>query len=209
MPTGPCCALPDRRGKLCLVLDLDHTLLNSVRYSEIDQRLGEMLERRSAAEAEAVLEQERLLFRMDEIKVAGCRCCSLCLLGAVLWVVLARAAAKRTAAGGGVLHHPSHRPADVDQAAAWRAALPGHCGRELRAVDPHQRCVAPSSSQLGAGPNCPPAVLRNWQHGSAGQDWHHLIQPRPCRQQVVCGSGDAAAGPQRPALWGPRDRAGR
>lgn len=58
-----------RRGKLCLVLDLDHTLLNSARFSEVDPALAQRLEQRCASEAEALPEADRLLFRMDDIKV--------------------------------------------------------------------------------------------------------------------------------------------
>lgn len=57
-----------RRGKLCLVLDLDHTLLNSARYAEVDPELQRELERR--IEQEALLPaEERLLFKVEEIKV--------------------------------------------------------------------------------------------------------------------------------------------
>ncbi|GAB4817569.1 hypothetical protein N2152v2_004615 [Parachlorella kessleri] len=58
------------QGKLCLVLDLDHTLLNSARYAEVGPELHDRLERRCAAEEQAgIPEMDRLLFRLDEIKM--------------------------------------------------------------------------------------------------------------------------------------------
>lgn len=44
-----CCCLQCSEGKLCLVLDLDHTLVNSARWGEVDpedsNRLEDFLER--------------------------------------------------------------------------------------------------------------------------------------------------------------------
>ena len=65
-------AAAHRKGKLCLVLDLDHTLLNSARYAEVGPELNDRLERRCAAEEQAgIPEMDRLLFRLDEIKVVS------------------------------------------------------------------------------------------------------------------------------------------
>ena len=63
-----------RQGKLCLVLDLDHTLLNSAMFGEVEAPLGAQLEARAVAEAAALPPSERLLYRMDDIKVCACVC---------------------------------------------------------------------------------------------------------------------------------------
>ena len=55
-------------GKLCLVLDLDHTLLNSIMFSELDSTLGQRLEERAESEM-ALPEEKRMLFRLDNIQV--------------------------------------------------------------------------------------------------------------------------------------------
>ncbi|KAI3433318.1 hypothetical protein D9Q98_003136 [Chlorella vulgaris] len=57
------------QGKLCLVLDLDHTLLNSATFGEVGPVLHQALELRAATEAETLPQHERLLFRMDGIKM--------------------------------------------------------------------------------------------------------------------------------------------
>ena len=66
----PACCPPGRQGKLCLVLDLDHTLLNSATFAEVGPALHEQLETRAASEAATLPEDKRLLFRMDAIKVS-------------------------------------------------------------------------------------------------------------------------------------------
>jgi hypothetical protein len=53
-----------------LVLDLDHTLLNSATFAEVGPALHEQLEARAASEAATLPEDKRLLFRMDAIKVS-------------------------------------------------------------------------------------------------------------------------------------------
>lgn len=63
LPRGVC-----RAAKLCLVLDLDHTLLNSVMFTEVDAQLGAWLEARAEQHTRLPPEQ-RMLFRIDEIKV--------------------------------------------------------------------------------------------------------------------------------------------
>jgi RNA polymerase II C-terminal domain phosphatase-like 3/4 len=70
--TFPCCLL-GRRGKLCLVLDLDHTLLNSATFAEVGPALHEALDARAASEAATLPPDQRLLFRLDAIKVRGRR----------------------------------------------------------------------------------------------------------------------------------------
>jgi hypothetical protein len=65
-----CCLSPSRQGKLCLVLDLDHTLLNSATFGEVGPVLHQTLELRATTEAETLPQHERLLFRMDGIKVS-------------------------------------------------------------------------------------------------------------------------------------------
>lgn len=62
---------PSRRGKLCLVLDLDHTLLNSATFAEVGPALHEALDVRAASEAAMLPPDQRLLFRLDAIKVGG------------------------------------------------------------------------------------------------------------------------------------------
>jgi hypothetical protein len=66
--TFPCCLL-GRRGKLCLVLDLDHTLLNSATFAEVGPALHEALDARAASEAATLPPDQRLLFRLDAIKM--------------------------------------------------------------------------------------------------------------------------------------------
>jgi hypothetical protein len=58
-----------RQGMLCLVLDLDHTLLNSATFAEVGTALHEALEARAANEAATLPPEQRLLHRMDNIKV--------------------------------------------------------------------------------------------------------------------------------------------
>jgi len=60
-------------GKLCLVLDLDHTLLQSVMYSELEPTIGRYLEQRVAVESLGKMEQ-RELFRNDAIQVKKLYC---------------------------------------------------------------------------------------------------------------------------------------
>ncbi|KAL4419249.1 hypothetical protein ABPG77_001187 [Micractinium sp. CCAP 211/92] len=56
-------------GKLCLVLDLDHTLLNSATFSEVGPVVHAALEAQAAREAATLPADQRLLFRMDAIKM--------------------------------------------------------------------------------------------------------------------------------------------
>ena len=63
--------VPSRRGKLWLVLDLDHTLLNSATFAEVGPELGHRLAQQSAAEATSRPPDQRLLFQMDDIKVSA------------------------------------------------------------------------------------------------------------------------------------------
>ena len=62
-----------RQGKLCLVLDLDHTLLNSATFAEVAAGAAggvvNLLESRAAAEAANLPPEQRQLFRIDAIKV--------------------------------------------------------------------------------------------------------------------------------------------
>jgi RNA polymerase II C-terminal domain phosphatase-like 3/4 len=57
------------QGKLCLVLDLDHTLLNSATFTEVGPALDDLLSSRAAAEAGNLATDKRLLFRMDAIRM--------------------------------------------------------------------------------------------------------------------------------------------
>jgi len=59
-----CCS----QNKLCLVLDLDHTLLNSVMFSELDQQTGLLLEEKVALE-EALPPNQRMLYQLLTIRV--------------------------------------------------------------------------------------------------------------------------------------------
>ncbi|KAL4431258.1 hypothetical protein ABPG75_006514 [Micractinium tetrahymenae] len=58
-----------RQGKLCLVLDLDHTLLNSATFSEVGPSVHASLDAQAAHEAATLPEGQRLLFRMGAIKM--------------------------------------------------------------------------------------------------------------------------------------------
>ncbi len=57
---------PPPPSRLVLVLDLDHTLLNSVPFSAVDEATAARLRALEAAEAAG---GERLLFRLDAIQV--------------------------------------------------------------------------------------------------------------------------------------------
>lgn len=61
---------PSRQGKLCLVLDLDHTLLNSATFSEVGPAVHAALEAQAAHEVATLPAGQRLLFRLDAIKVS-------------------------------------------------------------------------------------------------------------------------------------------
>lgn len=56
------------QGKLCLVLDLDHTLLQSVMYSELMPSTLAWLEKRLQATVNLPLEK-RDLFKLESIQV--------------------------------------------------------------------------------------------------------------------------------------------
>ncbi len=57
-----------RKRKLCLVLDLDHTLVNSTKFNEVEPRLAERLQEQLTSEAAAGLEaSQRGLHAMDRI----------------------------------------------------------------------------------------------------------------------------------------------
>ena len=58
-----------RQRKLCLVLDLDHTLINSARFSEVDPEHEAMLRSHQANEALRLPEDRRELFRLDRIQM--------------------------------------------------------------------------------------------------------------------------------------------
>lgn len=60
---------PSRQGKLCLVLDLDHTLLNSATFSEVGPAVHAALEAQAAHEVATLPAGQRLLFRLDAIKM--------------------------------------------------------------------------------------------------------------------------------------------
>jgi hypothetical protein len=60
--------LHDRDGKLCLVLDLDYTLLNSARWGEIDQQYATKLEDNLERE-EGVDFRERQLHSLESIQM--------------------------------------------------------------------------------------------------------------------------------------------
>ena len=55
-------------GKLCLVLDLDHTLLHSVMFSELEAPVKKWLQARAEAEA-ALPAEQRMLFSANNIEV--------------------------------------------------------------------------------------------------------------------------------------------
>jgi TFIIF-interacting CTD phosphatase-like protein len=57
-----------REGRLCLVLDLDHTLVNSSKFSECDEAAVGMMSRVMAAEASMPANQ-RSLYKLDQIQM--------------------------------------------------------------------------------------------------------------------------------------------
>eukprot|EP00884_Botryococcus_braunii_P005692 jgi/Botrbrau1/15123/Bobra.0283s0002.1 len=57
-----------RGGRLCLVLDLDHTLVNSSKFSECDHAVLSMLDRVMASEA-SLPSNQRNLFKLDQIQM--------------------------------------------------------------------------------------------------------------------------------------------
>ena len=56
-------------GKLCLVLDLDHTLLHSVMFSELDPKMETWLQSRAEVEAALPQQERRMLFRINEMQM--------------------------------------------------------------------------------------------------------------------------------------------
>lgn len=58
-----------RRRRLCLVLDLDHTLLNSVKFSEVDVNTELALQQRLKAEREGLPENTRELYRLPALSM--------------------------------------------------------------------------------------------------------------------------------------------
>lgn len=61
-----------KNKKLCLVLDLDHTLLNSVKFTEVDEPIRIKLEHRSALEIQQFMPdhpEHRQLFRLPRVNM--------------------------------------------------------------------------------------------------------------------------------------------
>lgn len=56
-----------RQRRLCLVLDLDHTLVNSARFGEVDADQTAQLEARLACDAERLPPAQRQLHRLPRI----------------------------------------------------------------------------------------------------------------------------------------------
>jgi len=56
-------------GKLCLVLDLDHTLLHSVMFSELEPSVNAWLEGRAEADAALPQQEKRMLFRISGMQM--------------------------------------------------------------------------------------------------------------------------------------------
>lgn len=68
-PANPAAASPPRSArKLCLILDLDHTLLCSATFAEVDPPLARWLDAAAAAQAALPFER-RDLFRLEGVKV--------------------------------------------------------------------------------------------------------------------------------------------
>ena len=57
-----------RQGKLCLVLDLDHTLINSARFTEVEPEHEALLRHHMAGEANRLTE-DRQIFRIERIQM--------------------------------------------------------------------------------------------------------------------------------------------
>ncbi|KAL0055154.1 hypothetical protein WJX82_007861 [Trebouxia sp. C0006] len=58
-----------RQRKLCLVLDLDHTLINSARFSEVEPEHEALLRSHLANDAVRLPEEKRELFRLERIQM--------------------------------------------------------------------------------------------------------------------------------------------
>jgi hypothetical protein len=56
-----------KQGKLCLVLDLDHTLLNSARFSELSSSTELSLQNRLAHETQSIPAGQRELYRLPKV----------------------------------------------------------------------------------------------------------------------------------------------
>ncbi|KAG7672111.1 hypothetical protein KSW81_004994 [Nannochloris sp. 'desiccata'] len=56
-------------GKLCLVLDLDHTLLHSVMFSELEPSVDAWLQGRAEADAALPHQENRMLFRISGMQM--------------------------------------------------------------------------------------------------------------------------------------------
>lgn len=55
-----------RQSQLCLILDLDHTLVNSARFSEVDEATARLLE--EAVQRQALQQPDQhLLYRLPHI----------------------------------------------------------------------------------------------------------------------------------------------
>ena len=61
--------LCSRQRKLCLVLDLDHTLINSARFTEVEPEHEAQLRSHLANDALRLPEEERQLFRLERIQM--------------------------------------------------------------------------------------------------------------------------------------------
>ena len=61
--------LCSRQRKLCLVLDLDHTLINSARFIEVEPEHEAQLRSHLANDALRLPEEERQLFRLERIQM--------------------------------------------------------------------------------------------------------------------------------------------
>ena len=62
------CMCTLRQSKLCLILDLDHTLVNSARFAEVDAPTAALLEQQEREQARQPPEQ-RLLHRLLHINM--------------------------------------------------------------------------------------------------------------------------------------------
>ena len=56
-----------RQRRLCLVLDLDHTLVNSAKFEEVGAELAALLETLSAKDAARLPARERQLHRLPRV----------------------------------------------------------------------------------------------------------------------------------------------
>jgi hypothetical protein len=188
-----------RSRRLCLVLDLDHTLINSAKFGEVEPEVEYRLQDMLA---------DQVRFYNTHTHTPNTH--------TPYTHAPTTHAQTRTHQHARINSHARHQPGgrpgpgalppaargNVDQAAARRARDAAARGAALRAVYPHGGCVRVVPVALGA-------TASIFQHIPHAQRTHntakHTHTHHPRRQPVLRRRHGGAAGP--PLLWGPDHRA--